>query len=321
MDRECIGVVGLGFLGRGIATCLLAHGFRVVAYDIGERPYQIARDYIGKGIGELIDRASFPPSLRDEWPDHFMEAGGFPDFAQCGFVIESVFEDFDVKQGVFNELEEVLEESIPIGSNTSAIPISLLQKGRRVPTRVLGMHWAEPAYATRFLELIRGDKTSDDVLQIADDLGQRIGKEPIMVQEDIPGFIANRLAYAMYREAIHLLESGVGDAETIDRAFRNACGLWATFCGPFRWIDITGGPTLYATAMQRVLPTLSSSGELPETLKAMLAENRRGVIDGKGFYSYQPGDANRWESLLHEHAWEVWRLQQRYHPLPPARND
>ena len=320
MDSECIGVVGLGFLGRGIATCLLAHGFRVVGYTLGEHAYEQARDYVAKGIDELIAHATFPSSLRDEWPDRFQEAQGFADFAQCGFVIESVFEDLAVKQGVFDELEAVLGDSIPIGSNTSAIPISLLQKGRRFPTRFLGMHWAEPAYATRFLELIKGDQTSDAVLQIADALGRRTGKEPSMVQEDVPGFIANRLGYAMYREALHLLESGVGDAETIDRAFRNACGLWATLCGPFRWIDITGGPALYAKAMERVLPTLNASGELPETLKTMLAENQRGVIDGKGFYAYEPGDASRWETLLHQHAWEVWRLQQRYHPLPSAES-
>ena len=319
MDGACIGVVGLGFLGRGIATCLLAHGFRVVAYTIGEHEYELARDYISKGVDQLIDRASFPASLRDEWPDRFQEAHRFADFAECGFVIESVFEDLGVKQGVFDELEDVLEDSTPIASNTSAIPISLLQKGRRFPTRFLGMHWSEPAYATRFLEVIKGDQTLDTVLQIAEDLGRRNGKEPSLVYQDIPGFIANRLAYAMYREAIHLLESGVGDAETIDGAFRNACGTWATLCGPFRWIDITGGPALYARAMRRVLPTLSTTPELPKTLETMLAENKRGVIDGKGFYEYEPGDASRWEALLHEHAWEVWRLQQRYHPLPPAK--
>jgi 3-hydroxybutyryl-CoA dehydrogenase len=141
MDSESIGVVGLGFLGRGIATCFLAHGFRVVGYTTGRGEYQVARDYIAKGIGELIDRASFSSSLRDEWPDRFLEADGYSDFAQCGFVIESVFEDLAVKQSVFDQLEAVLQDSTPIGSNTSAIPISLLQKGRRFPARFLGVHW------------------------------------------------------------------------------------------------------------------------------------------------------------------------------------
>ena len=116
----------------------------------------------------------------------------------------------------------------------------------------------------------------------------------------------------MYREAIHLLEAGVADVESIDRAFSNALGLWATFCGPFRWIDITGGPTLYANAMRGVLPTLSNATELPETLETMRRNNDRGVLNGRGFYQYGPEDAARWEALLHEHAWAVKRLQDKY---------
>ena len=113
------------------------------------------------------------------------------------------------------------------------------------------MHWAEPAYATRFLEIIQGEHSSEMVLKATMDLCRAVGKDPCIVRQDLPGFIANRLGYAMYREAAYLLERGVADVETIDGAFRNACGLWATFCGPFRWIDITGGPALYAKVMTR----------------------------------------------------------------------
>jgi 3-hydroxybutyryl-CoA dehydrogenase len=124
------------------------------------------------------------------------------------------------------------------------------------------------------------------------------------------------MAYAMYREALHLLETGVADAETIDRAFRNVCGLWSTLCGPFRWIDITGGPALYAKAMKGVLPTLSNASELPKMLEQMWQNGDRGTINGRGFYSYAPEDAQRWESLLHRHAWAVRDLQEDYYPLP-----
>ena len=104
-------------------------------------------------------------------------------------------------------------------------------------------------------------------LQRAADLARRIGKQPSLVQKDVPGFIVNRLGYAMYREAVHLLELGVADVATIDESFRNACGLWAAICGPLRWMDITGGPARYARAMEAVLPTLCNSPELPETLR------------------------------------------------------
>ena len=131
------------------------------------------------------------------------------------------------------EIEAVVAADVPIASNTSALPITTLQEGRLHPERFLGMHWAEPAYATRFLELIRGQHTSDAAMTKANSLATALGKEPCVVAKDVPGFIVNRLGYAMYREAVNMLESGVADAATIDRAFRNACGIWASLCGPF----------------------------------------------------------------------------------------
>ncbi len=316
MSFDPIGIAGLGLLGRGIAACLLAHGFRVVAFTVGVDTHQRARAYIATAVQELIDRAGFPPSLADTWPERYIEAETLADFAPCRFVIESVLEDLAIKQQVFDEIETAVGEDVPIASNTSAIPISLLQSQRKHPARFLGMHWAEPAYATRFLELIRGNHTSDRAFERAMELGRRTGKEPAMVQQDVPGFVVNRLGYAMYREAIHLVETGVADIETIDRAFRNACGLWATLCGPFRWIDITGGPSLYAKAMRGVLPTLNSSPELPPSLEERLRNDERGVVNGRGFYQYGPEDAAYWEKLLHDHVWTVYKLHEKYHPLP-----
>ena len=172
------------------------------------------------------------------------------------------------------------------------------------------MHWNSPAFATYFLELIRGEQTSDEALAAGRELALAVGKQPALLQKDVPGFIANRLAYAMYREAVHLLESGVADVETIDRAFQNSVGSWASFCGPFRWIDITGGAWLYATAMKGVLPTLDDNPELPETLRKALLRKDYGVKNGRGFYSYQPGDEAKWEARLTEHAWRVWSGRQ-----------
>jgi 3-hydroxybutyryl-CoA dehydrogenase len=310
MNTDPIGVAGLGLLGRGIAACLLAHGFPVIGYTTGDHTYERAREYISEAISELIERAGFASSLERDWPERFIETQSLSEFGRCRFVIESVVEDIGIKQEVFDQIEAVVAPQAPIASNTSAIPITLLQAKRKHPARFLGMHWAEPAYATRFLELIRGGQTSDQALAAAMNLARQVGKEPCVVQRDVPGFIANRLGYAMYREAMNLLEMGVGDVETIDRAFQNACGLWAAFCGPFRWIDITGGPALYAKAMQTVLPALCNSPELPRTLKKMADKDERGVLNGRGFYSYQPDDRARWEALLHEHAWKVRQLQQ-----------
>ena len=321
MKLDSVGVIGLGFLGRGIATSLLAAGLNVVVFDTRQEAYDEARTYIEEAFLEMARHDGSSSKAAESWQERYNASPSIDALKSCAFVIESILEDLGAKHRVFDEIETIVGENVPIASNTSALPITVLQRGRRFPSRFLGMHWAEPAYATRFLEIIRGEQTSEEALDATMALARRIGKDPCIVDQDIPGFIANRLAYAMYREAAYLLELGAGDVPTIDRAFRNACGLWATLCGPFRWIDITGGPALYAKAMTGVLPTLSNSGELPAIFAEKQSRGERGALDGRGFYSYEAGEAERWQKLLHEHAWEVRRLQQRYYPLSGKRTD
>jgi 3-hydroxybutyryl-CoA dehydrogenase len=312
MTIDPVGVVGLGLLGRGIAASLVGAGVHVIAFDISQPARQDAFSFIENAIQEMVSHGVLAPQAAATWRDHLIICDSISLLKPSAFVIESVNEDLSVKRQVFEELEAIVGRDTPIASNTSALPITLLQQGRTHPSRFLGMHWSQPCYATRFLEIIRGELTSDTSLQLAVELGRKVGKEPSMVNRDIPGFIINRLSYAMYREAAHLVELGVGDVATIDEAFRNAVGLWASFCGPFRWIDITGGPGLYGKAMAGVLPDLAGKSEVPALFTALAGA--RGALDGRGFYTYEPGDAARWQKLFHEHAWEFKRLQERLHP-------
>jgi 3-hydroxybutyryl-CoA dehydrogenase len=109
----------------------------------------------------------------------------------------------------------------------------------------------------------------------------------------------------MFREALHLLETGVADAATIDRSFRNAVGLWATFAGPFRWIDLTGGPALYGRTMTNVFPTLSNATEIPALLKQLVDENAQGVVNHRGFYAYDNESVEVWEDRFQQTVWKV----------------
>jgi 3-hydroxybutyryl-CoA dehydrogenase len=315
MKTRTIGVAGLGLLGRGIAACLLGHGFHVIAFTRRETTHAEARRYIERAIDELIRRADFAPELARQWAGRYHAVTSLEPLADSEFVIESVIEDMDAKQAVFDQLEALVAPHVPIASNTSSLPITQLQRGRVHPERFLGMHWAEPAHVTRFMELIRGEKTSDAAFQDVADLARQMGKEPCLVEKDVPAFIINRIGYAMYREALHVLEMGVADAETIDRSVRNALGLWATMCGPFRWIDLTGGPALYGRAMRGVLPSLSNATELPETLEELMDSDAQGIANGRGFYQYTEEEARQWEELFLEHAWTVRELMNRYFPL------
>jgi 3-hydroxybutyryl-CoA dehydrogenase len=286
-----------------------------VAIDQDKERHAEAREQIATMISELIEFGSFPEALGRDWEARYHPDTVFDTARDCCFVVESVTESIAAKEAVYDALEAILPANIIIATNTSAIPIGQLQSRRKVPARFVGMHWAEPAHATRFSELIRGEQTSEETLRTAMDMARRLGKEPCVCRQDIPGFIVNRIGYAMYREAFHLIESGVADAATIDCAMRNAMGLWASVCGPMRWIDITGGPELYAKAMQHVIPTLDTSKEVSPVLTELADAGARGTANGRGFYNYTKEESEFWEQLYRKHAWRVTKLQQEYFPL------
>jgi 3-hydroxybutyryl-CoA dehydrogenase len=302
VPARTVGIVGLGLLGRGIAACLLSNDFRVIAFTLTQESRDEAREYIAAAIDDLVNRGGFPAALRDDWRGRYVEAASVAELAGCDFVIESVFEDLDVRRKLFDEIEDVVGPEVPIASNTSALPISVLQEGRRRPGRFVGVHWAEPCHLTRFLEVVRGDLTDDATAEAAMDLARRAGKDPSLVRKDVEGFIVNRIGYAMYREAFWLLENGVADVETIDRSFRNAISVWANIAGPFRWMDLSGIPA-YAAVMKRLWPKLSCATEVPQALTDLVEAGAKGISNGRGFYHYTPEEAARWERRLIENVW------------------
>jgi 3-hydroxybutyryl-CoA dehydrogenase len=259
---------------------------------------------------ELVEHAGFPECIQRSWRERIQFVERFAEFHDADFVIESVVEDVGIKNEVFDALETEVSADVPIASNTSSLAVTLLAERRKHPERFLGMHWAEPAYATRFLELIRGERTSDAAFDRAIALAQRVGKEPSLVLKDVPAFIVNRIGYAMLREALHLLETGVADATTIDRSFRNAVGLWAGFSGPLRWVDLTGGPALYGKTMGNVLPTLSNADAITDSMRQMMENGDKGVANGRGFYRYSPEDKEKWEERFRKSVWQAWRWSE-----------
>ncbi len=314
MDIETVGVAGLGFQGREIVACLLGYGFRVIGYTRHRATHDVARQYIADGVKDLVEHSGCPASLVGAWADRYEATESCEAFRPCDFIIETVIEEAGAKQQVFDQIEAVIGPTVPVASNTSTLPITQLQKQRRHPERFVGMHWGEPAHVSRFLEVVRGEQTNDATVQAAIALGRKARKEPSLVQKDVVAFIANRIGYAIYREALSLLELGIGDVETIDRSFRNAVGMWATIGGPFREMDLTGGPAVYAPVMKGVLPHLSNSREVPQVLRDLAASDARGITNGRGFYNYTPEEAKRWDHLFRESAWEVRKLMDKYVP-------
>jgi 3-hydroxybutyryl-CoA dehydrogenase len=306
-----VGLIGLGLMGRGIAACLLANGAEVVAYNRTARRASSAVTHIGKALDELAARKVVAKSAIRDWKTRFRVVKSLDALAPCGFVIESIQEDLELKRRIFDEVEAAVAPGAVIASNTSGIPISVLQQGRRHPERFIGMHWGEPAQIMRYLEVIPGDATSSRAVDLTLRLGALCGKEPTLLNRDIRGFISNRMMYAMIREAFHIVESGIADIETVDRSFRNDIGYWATIAGPFRWMDLTGIPA-YATVMEGLLPQLSNAREVPRLMRETVERGALGIANADGFYPYTKASAKRWEKAWVDFTYEIRRLADRY---------
>ncbi|MCD6364692.1 MAG: 3-hydroxyacyl-CoA dehydrogenase family protein [Planctomycetes bacterium] len=309
-----VGLMGLGMMGRGIATCLLMHGLDVVAYNRTARRAKAARKQIQEHVNEVIRRKLVTKAAMRGWEKRLTITQSPADLAGCPYIIESILEDLSVKRSLYDRLEAVIPKKTIIASNTSGYPVSVLQEGRKHPERFLVVHWAEPAWITRYLEIVAGDKTLPRAKRMAMRLGRILDKQPSMANVDIRGFISNRMMYALIREACHLVESGVADVETVDRSFRNDIGTWATLAGPFRWMDLTGIGA-YATVMGDLLPELSSQEDVPKIVLQAVKRGAKGIGNAKGFYKYTKPSSKKWEKAWLEFNYDIQKIANKYSKL------
>jgi 3-hydroxybutyryl-CoA dehydrogenase len=305
------GVVGLGLMGRSIIACLLAAGHRVVGVTRSLAARSDTRRRILVLLREMERERLLSPDPR-ALVEKLQLSEDFSAFVDCEIVMESVLENLDVKHEVIRKLEAVVSPQTLIGSNTSALPVTELQRGARHPERILGIHWAEPAHITRFMEIICGDQTSPESGERAVRLARHWKKEPTLVRRDVRGFITNRIMYAMLREAFHLVEAGYATPADVDRSCRNDYGVWITLAGPFRYMDLTGIPA-YMAVMRDLLPDLDCSKEIPKLMRDVVESGARGVANAKGFYKYTPAEARRWEKKFLKFSYEIRALAQKYH--------
>lgn len=309
-DKIQIGTVGLGLMGCSIATCLLAAGHPVTALtnNIQQKEDAIRR------IKDFLFQLKEEGYLQKE-PAIVLKALNVTDdylaFRNHSFVIESITERVEEKREVYKRLEAVLESNAIIGSNTSAIPVTLLQAQMQNPSRMFGIHWAEPAHITRFMEIVCGEKSDLDLAEKVIRLAESWGKEPSLLRKDIRGFITNRIMYAMLREAFYLIENGYVTIEDIDRSLRNDLGYWITFAGPFRFMDLTGIPA-YLDVMKDLLPDLCNDTKVPILMEKLVGGGARGTANAKGFYPYTETTARQWEKLFANFSFEIRKLAEKY---------
>ena len=275
-----VGVVGLGLMGSSIVAALLIAGHPVVAIAPTNTDAREAISRIGHQL-DLCSQAGLIVNLPTSYLEHLTISEDYDLLEACSVVIECVIEQIEIKTEVYQKITSSVSPKTIIGSNTSAIPISVLQEKVLHPERFLGIHWAEPAFMTRFLEITCGKLTAIENADHIFNLAHQWGKEPTLLKKDIRGFITNRLMYAVYREIFHLLENETASQEDLDKAFRYDAGSWMTLMGLFRRMDYNGLND-YNTIIRNIFPQLSNSDQVPAIMQEIVRTTANGIHNGRG---------------------------------------
>ncbi|KAA0679292.1 3-hydroxyacyl-CoA dehydrogenase family protein [Roseomonas genomospecies 6] len=286
MARQRIGIIGAGLMGHGIAQVFAAAGHRVDVQEPDPDRRAGIVDHVRRNLQGLgLDIAAAERIRPCETLDDAV--------ANADVVIEAVPEDLELKQRIFAAVEAVAPPHALLASNTSVIPITRIMEPLRDKSRAMGTHWWNPPYQIPLVEVIQTADTDDAAVAAMIGLLASVGKMPVHVRKDVPGFIGNRLQHALWREAIALVQNGVCDAETVDAVVKASFGRRLAVLGPLENADLVG-TDLTLAVHGHVLPDLDRTpGPLP-LLRDLVASGRLGMKSGAGFRTWT--DAQRTET-------------------------
>ncbi|BCW68422.1 3-hydroxybutyryl-CoA dehydrogenase [Arthrobacter sp. NicSoilB4] len=280
-------VIGSGYMGGGIAQVLALGGMDVVLGDVDAETAHNARLRLINQAKTFEAEGLFDAGSADLIEARLTAAGSVEDaVADADYITEAVFETLEVKLAALARISAAAKPGAIIGSNTSAIPITELAAVVVHPERFLGVHWMNPAPFIPGVELIASDTTDPNVLDHAEAIITAVGKTPARVA-DTPGFVANRLQFALYKEAVKVVEEGLATPAQVDLVVSNAFGFRLALFGPFAIGDMAG-LDVYASSYATLAKTYGERFAAPESLTASVEAGNLGVKSGTGFLDIDP---------------------------------
>lgn len=290
---ESVAVIGAGTMGRGITQFFLQENVNVSLIDNNENVVEEAVASIKKGI-DLLSKKGLSSIGMDECMEKLQIYYSFQKEISADLVIEAIPEKLALKQNVFSEIESKSKKSTIFATNTSGLSISEIALSLNNPDRLIGTHFFTPAAIVPLVEVIKGENTSDIVANFVISGLERMGKKPVMLQKEIPGFIGNRIQHAIAREAISILESGVASAEDIDTVVKWSVGLRMALTGPIEQRDINGLDVHYNIASY-LYGSLNNSSTPSPLLEEKVEMGEIGLKTKKGFYDWKEDNLYRSE--------------------------
>ncbi len=287
-DIKQIGVVGAGTMGAGIAEVFAEFGYDVIWYNKSKEGTQRGLNHIRFNQATLIQNGTLTQTEADAAWAKIHTTHDLGTLAAVDVISESIAENLEVKAEIFRKLDQICSSKAIFTTNTSGLSISQIATVVSYPERFAGMHYINPPHIVPAVEIIKGDETSDAACDLLIDLAKQIGKQPVLVQKDVPGFVANRIQFAVIREALHLVEEGVASPADIDTVMKHGLGLRWALLGPLEIADL-GGLDVFNTIGAYLLKALSDAKGSPKVLRDLVAEGKLGAKSGSGFYDYSSG--------------------------------
>lgn len=286
-------VVGSGTMGPGIAATLARAGVTVRLYDISAEAIASAEAAYGvvQGVLAAVDSPSAPGGSVTFGTDLGAAIEG------AELIIEAVPERLELKKRVLADLEAAIGDDVIIATNTSGIPITTMAESMTVPGRLIGMHWSNPPHLIPMIEVIPGKATDPALVDKLTEIVKSFNYVPVL-EKEIPGFVENRVLYAILRECMALLDEGIVTPEGLDACVKWGIGYKLSVVGPTRLLDMAG-LDIYQAVSGYLNKELDASTETPKLITDKIAEGKLGFKSGAGMYEYGPGevDAKRKEII------------------------
>jgi 3-hydroxybutyryl-CoA dehydrogenase len=289
---QTIAVIGAGAMGHGIAQVAAAAGFKVLLSDVDRESLARGVKAIEGNLAKGIKLGKLTEDDRDSTLQHIHGTTNLKECATADLIIEAAPEKLDLKKDILQQLESASDHPFIFASNTSSLSITEIASSSKRPEAVIGMHFFNPVHIMRLLEIVVGEKTSPETLDVATNVGRKLRKEPIVVK-DVPGFASSRLGVVLGLEAMRMFEQGVASAQDIDTAMELG---YNHPMGPLKLTDLVGLDVRLNIAEYLHRKLGSEAFKPPEVLRRMVSEGKLGKKTGQGFYDWSKEDARRAQS-------------------------
>ncbi|WP_102869078.1 3-hydroxyacyl-CoA dehydrogenase family protein [Pseudovibrio exalbescens] len=300
-DIKKIAIVGgSGMMGVGIAQVFASSGRQVTIKTRNVQTCTVTEDLSGQ-LSAFLEEGLINETDRDRILSRVnITADAIEAYSDADLIFESVPEVMEVKHATFREMERYAKTSCIFASGTSVKSITEIAAVCEHKERIVGAHFWNPAVLIPLVEVIRTEDTSDEVFQLVFDLLQECGKKPAKCLKDVPGFLANRLQHALWREAFYMLDEGIADAATLDECIKNSFGFRLPQLGPFENADMVS-TELTLNIHSYMFQHLYSGVEPSRTLVELVTEGKQGFATGEGFQSWTPEQAARSKAVLFQY--------------------